>query len=85
MGWVQDEIIKYVQTTIDGIKDKLKYDRTLMGKVKTLRASNADVEINGNTVTCRLKAGISIAVGDVVIIKVPNNNGNLKYIDGKLI
>ena len=33
---------------------------------------------------CRVKDGISISVGDIVIIKVPNNNANKKYIDGKL-
>lgn len=85
MGFVQDEIVKYVQTYVDSIMDKLKYDKTIVGKVISIGVKNAQVETGGNEITCRIKADITIAVGDVVLVKIPNNNKNLKYIDGKLL
>ncbi len=85
MSWVQEEIIKAIHVYVDGISDKLKYDKTIMGKVISIDSDKAVVEINGNNQTCRIKAGISIIVGDVVLVKVPNNNKNHKYIDGKLL
>lgn len=85
MSWIQDEIIKTIQTYVDGIKDGLKYDRTLMGKIISITDGNAVVEVSGDNVSCRIKAGIEISVGDVVLVKIPNNNKNLKYIDGKLM
>lgn len=85
MSWIQDEIIKTIQTYVDGIVDKLKYDKTIMGKVVSINGDNAVVELTGDSQTCRIKAGIDISTGDVVLVKIPNNNKNLKYIDGKLL
>lgn len=85
MSWIQDEIIKTIQTYVDGIVDKLKYDKTIMGKVVSINGGNAVVEITGDSQSCRIKAGIDISAGDVVLVKIPNNNKNLKYIDGKLL
>lgn len=85
MGFVQDEIVKYVQAYVDSVMDKLKYDKTIIGKVISIGEKNAQVETGGNEITCRIKADIAIAVNDVVLVKIPNNNKNLKYIDGKLL
>lgn len=87
MSWIQDEIIKTIQTYVDGVKDKLKYDRTIIGKIISIDTDNgvAVVEVNEDDLTCRIKAGIDISVGEVVLVKVPNNNKNMKYIDGKLL
>lgn len=85
MGFVQDEIVKYVQTYVDSMMNKLKYDKTIVGKVVSISEKNAQVETGGNKITCRIKADITITVGDVVLVKIPNNNKNLKYVDGKLL
>lgn len=85
MGWVQEEIIKAIHAYVDGIADKLKYDKTIMAKVISIDGKTAIVEYSENQISCRIKAGIDISVGDIVLIKIPNNNKNLKYIDGKLL
>ena len=85
MSWVQEEIIKAIHVYVDGIADKLKYDKTIMGKVVSINGGNAVVEVNGSNQTCRVKAGIDVVAGDVVLVKIPNNNKNHKYIDGKLL
>ena len=85
MGFVQDQIISFVRDYLDNSSDKFKYDRTIMAKVVSIGTTTAVVEAAGEEITCRIKDGITIAVGDVVIVKIPNNNGNKKYIDGKLI
>lgn len=84
MGYVQDQIITFVREYIDNITDKLKYDRTELGKIISIDKKEVVVSVNEQEVICRVKDGISISVGDIVIIKVPNNNANKKYIDGKL-
>lgn len=84
MGIARNSIIDFVQNYVDEIADTLKYDKTCMGKVKTVDTTTATVDVNGQTITCRIKDGITISTNDVVIIKIPNNNKNLKYIDGKL-
>ncbi len=85
MGWIQDEIIKTIETYFDSFSDKLKYDKTIVGKVVSISNNIATVEVSENQLTCRIKADINISVGDVVLIKIPNNNKNLKYVDGKLL
>lgn len=84
MGIARDAIIDFVRNYVDEISDTLKYDKTCLGKVKTIGTTTATVDVNGQTITCRIKDGITISTNDVVIIKIPNNNKNLKYIDGKL-
>lgn len=87
MSWIQDEIIKAIHVYVDSVVDKLKYDRTIVGKLISIDSDSgvAVVEAYGDNQSCRIKAGIEISVGDVVLVKVPNNNKNLKYIDGKLM
>lgn len=84
MGYVSEQIVSFVRGYLDNYIDTLKYDRTLMGKIVSIADSTAVVELNGEQVTCRIKDGLSLAVGDVIIIRLPNNNKDKKYIDGKL-
>lgn len=84
MGYVQDQIVAFVREYIDNISEKLKYDRTELGKVISVSTKEVVVSINGQETICRIKEGISVAANDIVIVKVPNNNANKKYIDGKL-
>lgn len=84
MGYVAEQIVSFVKEYLDNNIGSLKYDKTIMGKVISVGATTAVVEIAGQNVTCRIKDGITIAANDVVIVKIPNNNQNRKYIDGKL-
>lgn len=85
MGYIEEQIVLFVEEYFKKNKDLLKYDRTIMGKVTTINSSTATIESGGQKFTCRIKHGITIAVGDVVIVKIPNNNKDYKYIDGKLV
>lgn len=85
MGYVANQIIEFVRSYLDNNKDLFKYDRTTMAKVISVGTATSVVEFNGQQHTCRMKDGISIAVGDIVIVKIPNNNKDHKYIDGKLV
>ena len=84
MGYAANAIIDFVRSYLDANKDLLKYDRTAMAKVISVDTSTAVVEFNDKQHTCRIKDGITIAVSDVVIVKIPNNSKDHKYIDGKL-
>lgn len=85
MGYVANQIIEFIQEYINANKDLFKYDRTIMGKVISINSPTAVVECAGEQLTCRIKDGITIAANDVVIVKIPNNNKDYKYIDGKLV
>jgi hypothetical protein len=86
MGYVQQQIVTFVHEYLDNMKDRLKYDRTEFGKVVSGISDSKEykVEINDKVVTCRIKNGVTVTSGDVVIVKVPNNNPKYRYIDGKL-
>ena len=85
MGYVEEQIAGFVEEYFKLNADLLKYDKTIMGKVVSISSTTAVVESSGENFTCRIKHGISIAVNDIVIVKIPNNNKDYKYIDGKLI
>lgn len=61
-----------------------KFDRTLYGKVYSINGGNIGVLINDEIKDCRVKDGIDVIIDDVVIVKVPNNDENFMYVDGKL-
>lgn len=84
MGYVSDQVVLFVREYLEANKDLFKYDRTIMAKVVSVGDTTAVVEVSGKETTCRIKDGVSCAVGDIVIVKVPNNNKDHKYIDGKL-
>lgn len=85
MGYVQNQIIEYVNAYLDNMKDRFKYDRTEIGKVDSkIDSKEYKVVVDDKVVSCRIKEGVSVALGDVVIVKVPNNNSKHRYIDGKL-
>lgn len=85
MGYVADQIIDFVRDYVDTISDRLKYDKTETGVVKSISPANKPtVTINGRDQLCRIRDGLTVATGDVVIVKVPNNDYTKRYIDGKL-
>jgi len=84
MGYAADQIVAFVREYLDANKELLRFDRTIMAKVISVGTTTAVVESSGREFTCRIKDGVDPVVGEVVIVKIPNNHGDHKYIDGKL-
>ena len=84
MGYAAEQMELFVRGYLDANKDLLRYDKTMMAKVVSIGTVTAVVESGGTEFVCRIKDGIEVTAGDVVIVKIPNNNKDHKYIDGKL-
>lgn len=84
MGIVADNIIYFVKEYLNTQKNLFEYDKTVFGKVVSINGTSVTIETNGSRMECGIKDGITIAVGDIVIVKIPNNNASRKYVDGKL-
>lgn len=86
-----NEIQRYLSNFIEEIKllvDKktktLKFDKTIEGKVVSINNEICEVEINGEIFECKIRNDLQIDVGDIVLIKIINNDFSNKYIDAKL-
>lgn len=81
-----NELKKGIQTYVNRMLELAPFDKTMVGIVKTAHNNNLyTVTINKqdyNNVACLFKGLIN--VGDVVKVRVPQNNNNLMYIEGKL-
>jgi hypothetical protein len=81
-----DELKKGIQTYVNRMLELAPFDKTMVGIVKTSHDNNLyTVTINQqdyNNVNCLFKGLIN--VGDVVKVRIPQNNNNLMYIEGKL-
>jgi hypothetical protein len=81
-----NELQKGIQTYVDRMVELAPFDKTVVGIVKTAYDNNLyTVTVNQqdyNNVACLFKGLIN--VGDVVKVRIPQNNNNLMYIDGKL-
>lgn len=81
---IQESVFKAIDNRIAKCIENIRIEKTLFGKVTNITGNKANVLIDGETYTCRVKDGISITVGDVVIIKKIGSSYCDKYIDGKL-
>lgn len=85
MSKVDDLIIQAVDNRIDVvIKERMKFDKTYYGKVINVNKNRCTVNINGSEYICKIRSGLELAIGDVVVIKSPNNNFSFLYVDAKL-
>lgn len=84
MNREQEELLQAVDILIKKRLETLGYDYTKTGVVKSISDNTCIVEIDGSESKCKIKNGISISVGDVVIVKIINNNYSNKIVDGKL-
>lgn len=84
---IQDENLEAMIAIADEIVNQARYDKTEFGTLISIdgATNTAIVLINNQNNTVKIKAGITINIGDVVIVKSPQNNKSLKYIDGKLL
>jgi len=85
-----NELNKNIFRAIDDvIKEhlrKLSFDKTLtpFGEVTEIVGNKVNVKINGEIYSCRIKDGITILVGDMVIVKQIDFANCKHYVDGKL-
>jgi len=81
-----NELKKGIQTYVNRMLELAPFDKTMVGIVKTAYDNNLyTVTVNQqdyNNVACLFKGLIN--VGDVVKVRIPQNNNNLMYIEGKL-
>ena len=78
------EIYKTIDILMNQKLKTLKFDTTQRGKVKSLSGAKALVEIDGFEYSCKLRRGIFIAPGDVVLVNFPQNRSFDRYVDAVL-
>ena len=86
MNQLHKEILTAIDERIKIFFKDLDFDKTYYAKVISITDGYlAILNVNGATVEARIKEGLNIEVGDVVLAKSPNNNFSYLYVDGKLI
>ena len=83
---IQEAILKSIEKTIDIREKDLDYVRIIRGKVVSINVAKDEcvVEIFGEDSRCKVLDGISISVGDIVLIITFQNNFQEKIILGKI-
>lgn len=84
MNEVQRSVIEAIDKRIGLLTRRLRFDYTLYGRVDSIDGSLINTTVDGVNRALRIKHGVDVEVGDVVIIKVPNSDMSFAYIDGKL-
>lgn len=82
---LEDTLLKAIDNRIKLKIDELKFDKTYYGRVVNIDTKTCVVEINQSNYNCRIRDGLTLLAGDVVLVKSPNNNFSFLYVDGKLI
>ena len=77
-------LIEYVKILISKESDKLKFDTTKRGIVRSFTTTECVVEMDGEEFTCKVLDGVGITVGDVVFVHIPHNDFSSKYVSGKI-
>lgn len=81
---IQDEILKSINIMINKRLKELKFNYYIEGKITTVNGDGTyTVKINGEDETLSARSGLTLAVGEVVLICVPNGNTSFKFIDLK--
>ena len=81
---IQESLMEAIDILTKEERKKLKFDYTKRGIVKSISGTDSVVEIDGEDCKCKIRNGISVAINDLVLVKIPNNNFSEKYIDAKL-
>lgn len=77
-------IFRAIDDIIKEYLRKLNYDKTLFGEVTDIIDNKVDVKFNGEIHSCRIKDGVTVLVGDIVIVKQIDRVNCKYYVDGKL-
>ncbi len=89
---IQD-LLKVVKDFIDGIDEKIRialsglsFNYYITGKIKTVNGDGTYVvTINEKDDTLKAKDGVTLTVGDIVLIMIPNSNRSHAFIDCKKV
>jgi translation initiation factor IF-1 len=81
---LNNNIFRTIDDVIKEYLRKLSYDKTLFGQVTEIIDNKVNVKFNNEIYKCRIKQGITILVGDVVIVKQIDYPDCKYYVDGKL-
>ena len=81
-----NQLKKGIQSYVTNMIDNAPFDKTTVGVVNSINNNNLYTvtidKITYNNLSCMFKGMVN--VGDYVKIKIPQNNYNLMYIEGKL-
>lgn len=82
---IQNEMLKAINIKIKSMISNLSFNRYIEGRIISIDTVNkkCTVKINDNESTMPYRAGLTLAIGDVVMIMIPNNNFSAKFVDLK--
>lgn len=80
---IQDQILKSIDIMIKEKLKNLKFNYYIEGKIVSINSGVYTVKINGEDETLSARSGLTLSVGEVVLICVPNGNTSFKFIDMK--
>lgn len=87
MKWkdIQEQIYKAIDKITDSKLSSLSFNRYIEGRIISIDTVNkkCTVKINDNESTMPYRDGLTLAIGDVVMIMIPNNNFSAKFVDLK--
>lgn len=87
MKWkdIQEQIYKAIDKITDSKLSSLSFNRYIEGRIVSIDTVNkkCTVKINESESTIPYRDGLTLAIGDVVMIMIPNNNFSAKFVDLK--
>lgn len=82
---IQNKILKSIDIMVERMISNLNFNRYVTGTIVSIDTTNkkCTVKINGDESTMPYRDGLTLAIGDVVMIMIPNNNFSAKFVDLK--
>jgi tRNA A58 N-methylase Trm61 len=82
---IQNEMLKAINIKIRSMISNLSFNRYIEGRIISVDTANkkCTVKINESESTMPYRDGITLNIGDVVMIMIPNNNFSAKFVDLK--
>ena len=81
---LQKSLIDSIKILISHELRNFKTDITKRGRVHSVNLYTCVVEMDGEYHTCKLSDGISVNIGDVVLVSIPSGNFTDKYVTAKM-
>ena len=84
MDRIQEKLLKTIEELVTFHSRRLPYDRTITAKVEeNLGSGLFRLSYQEQDMECKVRAGLSLSVGDIVYVCVPQNKMENKYIIDK--
>lgn len=81
MNDFQREIYKTIDILVEQKMKGLEFDKTKKGKVISVMPSSCVVVLGGEPFTCKLRQGLDVSVGEVVLVSLPQNKDYDRYVE----